>query len=196
MKLGTLVTGHGEVQAIPVLLRRVAASLGVDAIQVPMPFRLPEGKLFKDRELERAVRFISSKVEPDGGVLILLDADTEAHDCPATEAPKLLAKAREAAPNVCVEVVMAKHEYEAWFLAAASSIAGKRTLPAQLEVPDEPEEIRDAKGWLSQRMAKGYSETVDQPALSAVFDIDLARRHSRSFDKFVRSVSALVSRLK
>jgi hypothetical protein len=193
VKLGTVVTGYGEVKAIPLLLRRVAATLGVHSVEVQMPFRLPEGKLYKDKELERAVRFVSALVEPGGGVLILLDADADGHDCPATEAPILLEKARRAAPRARVEVVMAKREYESWFLAAASSIAGKRTLPVTLEGPPDPEEIRNAKGWLAERMANGYSETVDQPALSAVFDIELAKARSRSFDKFVRSVAALIS---
>lgn len=89
---------------------------------------------------------------------------------------------------------MAKREYEAWFLAGAESIAGKRTLPRDLQSPADPETIRDAKGWLGNRMARGYSETVDQPALSALVDLDMAQSRSRSFDKLVRSVAALLSR--
>ncbi len=194
MKLGVVVTGHGEVTAVPVLVRRIAERLGIYGVEILKPFRLAEGKVYKDNEIDRALRFVASQVDSDGGVLVLLDADMEGHDCPATEAPRILSRARQNAPGVRVEVVMAKREYEAWFLAGAESIAGKRTLPRDLQSPADPETIRDAKGWLGNRMARGYSETVDQPALSALVDLDMAQSRSRSFDKLVRSVAALLSR--
>ncbi len=47
--------------------------------------------------------------------------------------------------------------------------------------------IRNAKGWLSERMSNGrYHEVSDQPAMSALFDIDEALAGSRSFRKFVK----------
>jgi len=52
--------------------------------------------------------------------------------------------------------------------------------------------VRDAKGWLHARMPKGYSETVDQPALAAVFDLTAARR-SPSFDKLIRDLLGLLA---
>jgi hypothetical protein len=190
MNVGAIVTGHGEVQAVPILIRRVGAYVGVAGVQVPRPpFRVPEGKLKKPDELERAVRLVSRQVGPEGGVLILLDCDD---GCPAGEGPKLLDVARHAANDVRVEVVMAKREYEAWFLAAAESLAGKRTLPEVLEHPDDAEAVRNAKGWLDTRMKRGYSETLDQPAFSQLFDLAVARERSKSFDKLVRAVAALV----
>lgn len=193
MKLGAIVTGHGEVHAVPILVRRIAEILGVESPDIPRPFRVPEGKLKKVVELERAVRFVASQLEPEGGgILILLDSDDE---CPAKEAPQLLASARLSVPlNVRLEVAMAKCEYEAWFLAAAASIAGKRTLPRDLQPPADAEGIRDAKGWLGSRMKRGYSETLDQPAFSALFDLTAARSNSRSFDKLMRAVTTLLCR--
>jgi len=61
------------------------------------------------------------------------------------------------------------------------------------------ESIRDAKGWLTENMVDqrfSYSETLDQPALTATFDIDAARIASDSFDKFCRTLSALFERLR
>jgi hypothetical protein len=49
-----------------------------------------------------------------------------------------------------ISVIMAKLEYEAWFLAAAESLRGKRGLPSDLKITADPEYICDAKGWLSQ----------------------------------------------
>lgn len=96
-----------------------------------------------------------------------------------------------------ISVVLAKQEYEAWFLAAAESLRGKRRLPNTLESPPDPESIRGAKGWLSRMMhgAPGYSETDDQPALTAVFDMSMARR-ADSFDKCYREIKRMLEELK
>jgi hypothetical protein len=83
-----------------------------------------------------------------------------------------------------VSVVLANREYEAWFIASAASLDGHRgfTVGAASEVdPDRP---RNAKKWIEERMAsQAYGETTDQPAFSALIDIELARQRSRSFRK-------------
>lgn len=62
--------------------------------------------------------------------------------------------------------------------------------------PDDPEAIRDAKGWLSERMENNrtYRETRDQPALTALFDLERAR-HVDSFDKCYREIVRLLGEL-
>lgn len=73
------------------------------------------------------------------------------------------------------------------FLAAAESLAGRRGLPAELDWPPNSETIRDAKGWLGERIrGGGYHPVSDQPGLTQVFDMDLAGARSRSFRKFVK----------
>lgn len=83
-------------------------------------------------------------------------------------------------------------EYEAWFLAAADSLAGKGGLRVDVAAPEEPEEIRGAKEWLSARMISGarYSETRHQPLFSSLLEIDQARK-SRSFRKLEREISRM-----
>jgi hypothetical protein len=39
--------------------------------------------------------------------------------------------------------------------------------------------------------SRAYSETIDQAAFSATFDMAAARRNSRSFEKFYRTVCAI-----
>lgn len=60
--------------------------------------------------------------------------------------------------------------------------------------PDAPEEIRDAKGWLTQHMALGrsYREVRDQAALTARMDLQQARLRAPSFDKMWRAVENLL----
>jgi hypothetical protein len=103
----------------------------------------------------------------------------------------------KARSDIPVSVVLAKREFEAWFLVAAESLRGQRGLPADLTGPPDPEAIRGAKEWLEARMPQGhsYDESSAQPALTAVFDMNIARR-ADSFDKCHREVVRLLNRLR
>ncbi|MBM3748508.1 MAG: DUF4276 family protein, partial [Acidobacteria bacterium] len=116
---------------------------------------------------------------------------------PKTLAPELLERAQKAASHLPVAVVLPKREFEAWFLAAAESLRGYRDLSADLEPPSDPEAVRGAKEWLQRHLPPGrrYSETLDQPALAAVFDLELARRRSSSFEKLCREITRLFVQL-
>ena len=188
MNIGLLVEGHGESHAAPILVRRIADWLAAPCV-VRSVLRQPRSALLKSGEVERAVTLLGNKVGTGGAVLVLIDAD----DAPAcTLGPALLARAQLARPDCRVGVVLAVCEYEAWFLAAATSLRGRRGLPADLEVPPVPEAIRDAKGWLAERMPRGYSPTADQPALTGVFDLELARA-APSFAKLIRELTRLLA---
>jgi hypothetical protein len=152
--------------------------------------RVHRGSVVKEGELERAIELVARKVGPDGPILVLLDADD---DCAATLGPELLGRAKAARSDRRIGVVFAVREYEAWFLAAAESLRGQRTLPDDLEAPDRPETIRGAKGWLDARMLDGYAETIEQAKLTARIDLERARDAS-SFDKLVREVCKLLGR--
>src|SRR5829696_10503129 len=65
---------------------------------------------------------------PTGGVLVLLDSDD---DLPCVPGPKLLARTRQARSDEPLGVVVARSEFESWFLAAAPSLAGSRRAPAR-----------------------------------------------------------------
>ena len=195
IRLGCIVEGHGEVEAVPVVVRRIAERESpLSVVQILRPIRISKGRLVKAGELERAVELAARITGHPGGVLVVLDSDD---DCPAEQGPALLARAVEARSDRPIGVVLAKREFEGWLLAAAESLRGQRGLPDNLQPPADPEAIRGAKEWLTGRMAAGraYSPTLDQPALSARFDLDLARERSESFDKFYRDTVALISRL-
>ena len=89
--------------------------------------------------------------------------------------------------------VLAHQEYEAWFLAGARRLAGFGGLPDDLVPPLDPEAIRDAKGWLSERMPRGqkYSPRDDQAAFTSRFDMDAAKQVG-SFDKCYREIERLI----
>ncbi|RKU37417.1 hypothetical protein C6496_10035 [Candidatus Poribacteria bacterium] len=195
IQIGCIVEGHGEVEAVPVLIRRVAAHLYPElAIIIPRPIRISRDKLLQAGGLEQWVEVVSVRVGTQGAIFVILDSDD---DCPAELGPELLHRASRVQVGLPVAVVLAKCEFEAWFLAAAESLRGQRGLSDDVHSPHDPETIRGAKEWLTYRMegSKTYSETTDQPALAALFDIEQARQ-ADSFDKCYRDIVRLLGRLR
>jgi hypothetical protein len=144
----------------------------------------------KEQELERAMEFAARQSREPRAVFILLDADD---DLPCILGPQLLEKARKIRSDIPSGVVLANREYEAWFLAALPSLAGQRGIAPNPEVIDDPEKNRDPKGILRRSMSGigSYSPVVDQPALTALFDLKMARKRSPSFDKCWRVIENL-----
>lgn len=189
-----IVEGHGEAQALPVLIRRIAAQLDPPAyVDASIGKRASRSMLVQAGGIEAAVEEAAFTGESQQAILILLDADD---DCPAELGPRLLARVLSARGDRTISLVLAEREYEAWFLAAAVSLAGKRGLPADIQPPAHSERIRGAKDWLADRLPPGrrYKETVDQPALTALFDLQQARS-AASFDKCYREIVRLIAAL-
>lgn len=184
MTIVSIVEGDGEVEAVPVLLRRLRDWLTptID-VQFGKPIRVHRNRFLKrDEEFRRMLLLAAGKATDLGGILILLDADD---DCPVALAAEIRQRAHAVIPHRSVSVVCANREFEAWFLAAAESLDGRRGLRVlPNESPQEPDVVRGAKEWLSHRMVDGrYRATTDQAAFAATFDLGVARERSRSFRK-------------
>lgn len=196
IRVACIVEGHGETDAVPVLLRRMVAAMDSNVeLDIPRPQRFDRSKFARrPDEFTKAVLLAGAKATPLGGVLVLLDADD---DCPAQLGPDLLGQAQRAHADLPIAVVLAQREFESWFLAAAESLRGQRQLPVDLVSPEHPEDIRGAKEWLRNKLPRGaaYSATVDQPALAARMDL-LQARSALSFDKLWRDVEQLLAVLK
>lgn len=194
VRLAAIVEGHGETEAVPLLVRRIAARVDPSLVVVVKPvLRVPASRLLRPGELERQVVLAGRTVAPDGGILVLLDCDADG-SCPAVDGPALLQRVQAARCDLATSVVLAKKEYEAWFLAAAVSLRGHRRLHQGMEAPPNPEDIRGAKEWLSRHMPpnRSYAATIDQPALTQVFDLDAARAAADSFGKCYREIERLI----
>jgi hypothetical protein len=187
-----VVEGYGEVEALPVLVRRIVESIAPDRwVDVRRPIRVNRGTMLKEGQLERYVELAARSGGQDAAVMVVVDADD---DCAAEFGPELQERARSQRPDVPTSVVLAVAEFEAWFLAAAASLGGSRGLPAGLTAPPDAEGIRDAKGWLRSHRVDGlsYAPTVDQPALAARMSLAEARAGAPSFDKLWREIERLV----
>lgn len=189
--IASLVEGHGEVEALPVLIRRVAALVapGV-AVQALRPHRHSRGKLVREGELQRC-GLVALANSPEAHLLVLLDADD---DCPAELGPQFLEWIKPLRPSRTA-VVVATREYETWFLASAESLRGRRGPPETLKPAADPEGIRGAKDRIKRStLRRSYSPMADQAALTDGIDIDLARRRSDSFDKLCRVLEGWLQR--
>jgi hypothetical protein len=194
LDLACIVEGQGDVQAAPVVIRRIVQGIAPGLALKIHPFRVPKTKLMKPGELERAIEIAARRVGKNGAIFVVQDSDD---DNPKILGPELLARARKVRSDRFISVVLAKREFESWFLAAAESLRGHRGLPKDLEAPPDPESIRGAKEWLAARFEprRRYSEPRDQPALAKLFDLLQARRRAPSFDKLYRDVQAVLGDL-
>jgi hypothetical protein len=183
--IASVVEGHGDVKALPVLLRRIAGEVyGIHHIEIPPPFRLNRSRMTDSRHMDAAVRTVSARVRDTGGVLVVADADD---DC----AVELAARLREAARPGQIEVAVAVREFEAWYLGAVSGLRNHRAVRADATFASDAEAVRDAKGTLSALMVESYKETLHQAAFAAALDIDHARQLG-SFTHLVRCVGRLI----
>ena len=184
-----LVEGHGEVEAAPLLLRRLVHRESRFDVEIAKPFRVKRNRIVKAEELERSLTQ-AMRARAADAALVLLDADD---DCPVELAAELRARAQAAAfPNTAV--VCACREFEAWFLAAKRSLRGQCDIGDNAESVPDAEEIRDAKGRLTRNMkgTRRYLEVDDQPRLAATVDLDLAEENSRSFEKLCKEIRVLL----
>jgi hypothetical protein len=186
-----IVEGQGEVDAVPLLLRRLRDEAQAWGLEVAKPHRRPRTLLVKKEFLQSAVQVAG--LTPDcAGILIILDADD---DCPKTLARVLGEWAQETAGGMPCVVVMANREYEAWFLSSIETLRGKAGILPEAVSHRDPESPRDAKGELEMRMPHGtsYSPTIDQAALTAHLDLESAYRSCRSFRKLVSAFGVLAA---
>lgn len=191
-KIYAIVEGHGEANqpsaaekpAIVVLINRLLRKLQCQTLFVPEkipPFRLTYSQFFHGEKFENAIRF-HLKYPDCAALLVLLDMDD---DCPKAKAFNLIARIRSVGTlPFSVAVVCAKREYEAWFLASLESIHPEH------RYPNEPEALRDAKGWLKKQF--GYRQIRNQSAYTAKLDIELAQTRSRSFRRLCHAIEEIV----
>lgn len=188
-----IVEGTSEVMAVPVLMRRLKDQWGRSDLQIERPVRVMRNKVVRAGELERRVEMAMSRSNCRA-IVIILDADD---DCPKDLAAALLKRAQQVAGNILVSVILPKSELESWFVGSIESLHGVCGISTQASSPNDPESIRDAKGFLSNLMESGrsYSAVADQPSLIAQFDCNEAFRRCRSFRKFHDDFHKIVATL-
>lgn len=190
--IAVLVEGHGETEAMPILIRRLLQDQNIYDVGIARPVRLARGRFLKADWLNRSASLASVKCEGEArGLLVVFDADG---DCPVEvgkECFELLDDKRN------VGVIVAHHEFEAWFLASLSSLQGQRGISKEAYFDGDPDEVANPKRVISQHMlgSRTYIETVDQAPLAQLMSLELAER-SRSFRKLRAEINRVVERIR
>lgn len=182
MNIQPIVEGHGEVEALPVLLRRLRDEANA-LVEIERPIRRPRNQLAVE---------VARRQPACEAILVVFDGD---RDCPAELGPKVQGWATAAAGRLPCEVVLPHREYEAWFLAAIESLRSHALIRPDATPLADPEQPRGAKERLRDRVAEGiaYSPAAHQARLSARFSLELAYRRSRSFRKLTTSFGSLLA---
>ena len=183
MKIYPIVEGYGDVEAVPVLLRRLRDHAGAFDIDIARPHRRTRSELAKIETLKNAVQIVLKNADC-GAVIVILDADD---DCPKEMAPALDAAVKEECRFLPAGVVVANKEFEAWFLANTSVL-----IDSDAPFVGDPEgnlatQREGCRALLSPKQF--YDERTDQPRFAARMDLAAAYERCRSFRRLI-SVSA------
>jgi hypothetical protein len=187
----TIVEGPGEVEALPILLRRIFEEKQKYQFNIQKPINAHGlGNLTKRDGFENFLKVALKRPSCDA-ILVLIDADVE---CARDIAKDMANRALIHNPHTATAVVAAKYRYENWFLASLETLSSKRGLISELPTIIDPEGISNPKNWLTKHKDQGriYKETLDQAPMSQLIDINLAQERSRSFRRLVNAVGELL----
>lgn len=188
-----IVEGVGDKNAVPSLVRKILQEQ-LDRYDIGTgKSKVANGRENLVGKFEKFVEYAMG--ENPSAILVLVDAD---EDCPVELARDFVRRAAAMNAQVPIAIVCAKSEYEAWFICSLSDSAGdgiRRNLglPSSVVCPENAESIRDAKGWLTNRMPRNrrYSPRTDQDDLTHHIAIKLVREKSRSFRRLCDAVREL-----
>ena len=190
MIIQPIVEGHGEIDAVPVLLRRICYELGCcTSAKIAHPMRIPRSRMVQEKEIRRYAR-IASLLPGCDLILLVMDADD---DC-AKEISDLI-RPWIRAESLCAhfEIIVIPREYECWIIAALESLQGVRGIGGNAASPQHPEQVKDAKGYITRQMEGSgrYQPTTDQAALSQLVDLYAIRRRCPSFCRLISKIESL-----
>lgn len=188
-----IVEGDGEVEAVPILMRRYLAIKRRWDLQIARPKNAHGcGNLTKIGGLERFIE-LAFRERNCSGVLVLMDADSE-EACPVKLAADFVSRIHAHGARYPTAVVFARREYEAWFVASLSTIAGASGVSPEAVFEGEVEDLVGPKQWVSRNFPRDriYKETEDQAPMTDLIDFCVAATKSRSFRRFTNAMHDLI----
>ncbi len=171
--IAPIVEGHGDIPAIRVLLQMV-----VPAADVRKPVRCPKTKMLRlgeqaaeinEAEVLRSAQIALAGTRADRKTVLLVVFDAD-EDCPRTLGPAITRLLRGRFPERSIYVAMAIREFENWIVGGIEELG-----------VEDPERAGQPKQRLREINSGLYSETVDQPKLTARVNVDRLRQNSPSF---------------
>jgi hypothetical protein len=155
-----IVEGPGDEKAVPVLIRRIFSELiGCCSPKVLRPYKLGRAQMVKEHRCKNHLAISQLDVSIDH-VILFLDADD---DC-CKDLHKLITDwSATTIYRTSFDIVCIEKEFECWLLAGIESLRGIRGIAPHASPPSNVNQIRGAKGRISDLMPSGisYSETTD-----------------------------------
>lgn len=186
-----VVEGHGELEAAPVLVRRIFNELfGEFDVDIDVQRRRCLAHL-RANEWSNFKRYLAAAFNEGTPILWILDADDEcAVDC----ASEMVEIANLVGLRQPFAVAFWIREWETMFLYDWVNLRSAIGAIGQNGPPADPEQIRGAKEWITAQLPKNviYKETVDQTRLSARVSIEFLRERYRSFRHFCNVLEWLI----
>lgn len=191
-----IVEGHGDVDSIAALLRRISYHHQCFELN-PVSPPIRGGALGKFRNPEQLGRYVRlAALRPDAdSILIAVDCDD---DCAKVEveamSKMLMPLATELKKKIAVSFFV--KEFECLFLHCLEEIAARHAeygiqLPCPVG-PDKIETVRDAKGMISRQMQTGsYKETRDQSRFVHSLDVGKLMVQSRTTQHIANCIKFL-----
>jgi hypothetical protein len=185
IKIVPIVEGYGEIEAFPVLLRRILNIYSLYHVAVDTPWRVGRDEFISPRlnKIEDTIESIYLTRNSCTHIFVLLDRD----DPITINSYKSFIKRSLNPRGIFVKWFFAVREYETWFLSVKESIRGRCGIRNDAVTPPNYENIRDAKRRLTENMEGNvYKETLHQVVLSARFDLNTASTRCRSLSRLIR----------
>jgi len=171
--IGLVVEGPGDVQAVPLLLRRHLETEGDYETILGKPISCNgRDRAIVENGLEGYVVAAASRPGCHG-VLVVLDAEK---DSSCELGPSLLARSRNISHKP-IAVCLAERNFEDWIYASAETLNLE-----DLDYKSDRSGLGRIKGALSEK----YVKPTWQPRLTSRMDIALARSRSQSLDRMIR----------
>lgn len=191
-----IVEGHGEVEAVRVLISRIWYELisSSRSLEILSPWRMPRTRMPSEEHLSKVVRNCALKLSQratDGVqrlILILADADD---DLPCQLGPDLARIATKTRSDIDSTCVIANRMYETWFAASTESLVAQGYLRDDASISEDPESEGIGKTWIKRYFNGSYKETIDQAKLTHALDLGVCRRRAPSFDKLCRELERM-----
>ncbi|MEW6332168.1 MAG: DUF4276 family protein [Pseudomonadota bacterium] len=187
-----VLEGHGEVQAAPVLVRRVLGELhGIYPHKIETHRRGGLAHL-RANDWAHFRRYLPVAFMERMPVLWMVDNDEGV--CARTLLQEMYKHAKSTGIQQRLAFCFWYREYETMFLYDPANVA-KMFGIENFVVPNNPDDSRAAKGIISRAMPSGYAykETINQSQLSAVIDLELVRNRYKSFQHFERALKWLAA---
>jgi hypothetical protein len=188
--LQLIVEGQGDSYAFPVLVRRILhEKFSFFDFKIDTPIWKSRSQLLQKEGLEIAIKY--AKQRKCDGIIVLIDADDL---LPESEACRLFDMGKQIAGNLPFAYILAKREYEAWFLASLETLQGKCRIKNDACFAKDPESVRGAKEKLITFMPRHqpYSPTADQEDLTGRIDLDSVFKKCKSFRKLTKEIKKIM----